>query len=580
MKKTIAISVLTLAYSIFFYHQRLGVNVFIFSLFAIGLYYYIDKDAFTTKSALFIIFGVFASSVFVFINNSTLSVWTWLVSLLLIPGVMMNKRSTIIIDLISSISSIVLAPVYMIIELVQANTEEKSKDKRFLRALKYIIPIFFIIIFFFIYRAMNPLFERLTQEIANLISVEWFFFAIGGFILCYAFYKQYRSKNIDDWEKGWQMQLTQEEQKEPKWNEGSAFIILFVALNIMLVMVNFMDVNYLYLGQGMPDGITHKEFVHKGVGMLIFSILLGIIILLYFFRGYLNFSKHQSILKILAFLWVAQNVFMVFSTSIRNTMYIDAALLTYKRIGVYFWLLFALLGLITLFIKLHKNKSVWYLARHNFTILYIVMLLSSVFDWDMILSNYNVYRAKKKPDISSLDKNYLLSISEGNIKELFDLKKIEGFEVDSVYSYRGFGTYQLTNASELDFKVYRFLADDIQGDWRSYSLRRDRVKKDIQQLDNKGELVSMNLENAHIKKIEPFSKLKNLKELNLTGCPINDWENIESLKGVTDLSVSYLTKKDIDFFQNLNTLKVLTVSMTDYEVKEQLKEQLKNVVII
>ncbi|MCB0410745.1 MAG: hypothetical protein KDD29_11040, partial [Flavobacteriales bacterium] len=83
MKKTIAISVLTLAYSIFFYHQRLGVNVFIFSLFAIGLYYYIDKDAFTTKSALFIIFGVFASSVFVFINNSTLSVWTWLVSLLL-----------------------------------------------------------------------------------------------------------------------------------------------------------------------------------------------------------------------------------------------------------------------------------------------------------------------------------------------------------------------------------------------------------------------------------------------------------------------------------------------------------------
>ncbi len=261
-----------------------------------------------------------------------------------------------------------------------------------------------------------------------------------------------------------------------------------------------MDVNYLYLGQGMPDGIIHKEFVHKGVGMLIFSILLGIIILLYFFRGYLNFSKHQSILKVLAFLWGAQNVFMVFSTSIRNTMYIDAALLTYKRIGVYFWLLFALLGLITLFIKLHKNKSVWYLARHNFTILYIVMLLSSVFDWDMILSNYNVYRAKKMPDISSLDKNYLLSISEGNIKELFDLKKIEGFEVDSVYSYRGFGTYQLTNASELDFKVYRFLADDIQGDWRSYSLRRDRVKKDIQQLDDKGELVSMNLENAHIKK--------------------------------------------------------------------------------
>ncbi len=260
-------------------------------------------------------------------------------------------------------------------------------------------------------------------------------------------------------------------------------------------------------------------------------------------------------------------------------MYVDAALLTYKRIGVYFWLFFALLGLITLFVKLYKNKSVWYLARYNFTILYVVLLMSSAFDWDMIISNFNIGRAKQMDEISSVDKNYLMSISEGNIKDLFELKTMEGFEVDSLYSYRGFGTYQFTNSSELDLKVYRFLADEEYGDWRSMSLRRNRVKKDIEQLDVEGKLVVMNLENAYIREIKPLGHLKNIKELNLNGCPISDWENVGQLKNLTKLTISYLKKEDVEHFKSLKKLKFLNVTMSGGDVRAKLQKELEGVEI-
>ncbi|MCB0400661.1 MAG: DUF4173 domain-containing protein [Flavobacteriales bacterium] len=576
-KKSVAILCLTILYSILFYHQHVGINFIIFTAGALALFYYQDKTAFKSKPVLLMSLAALLSATFAFVHNSNLSMWTTIITLFLLPGVFINKRSSIWIDFGSSIYSSIVSPAYMVIDAVESSKNKEGKGNTFLRMLKFLVPVFFVVIFFFIFRSMNPLFENYTEEIADFISIGWFFFTLGGTLLVYAFYKQQRSKKLDDWEKGWKLSLNEEEVAPPKWSEGVAFILLFVVLNAMLILVNVMDVNYLYLGAGMPDGITHKQFVHKGVGMLILSILLGISILLYFFRGYLNFGKNKQGLKWLAILWVVQNVFMVISTSIRNTMYVDTALLTYKRIGVYFWLFFALLGLITLFVKLYRNKSVWYLARYNFMMLYVVLLISSVFDWDRILSDFNIGRAKQMTEISSLDKNYLLSISEGNIRDLFELKTREGFEVDSLYSYRGYGAYQHTNSSELDLKVYRFLADEEYGDWRSFSLRRNRVKEDIRQLNQEGKIKEMDLSYAYIHELKPLTKLDKLERLNIFGCQIVDWEHVAALKELKELKISYLSKDDVVHFKELKKLERVTVTFSNWDVVNRLEKILPGV---
>jgi len=559
-KKTTSILCLTALYSIFFYHQHAGINFLIFTIAAIAFFYFQDKTIFKSKAVLVVSFAAVFAASFLMVNDSTLSGWATVVALLVLPGVIINRRSSVLIDLFSSLYSTTISPAFMIVEMIESG--KNGKGKGFLHLLKYIVPIVFVIAFFFIYRAMNPLFEKFTQEIAEFISLEWVFFTLGGFLLVYSFYKQKRIAGLDDWEKNGAIAIDEAAVRPPKWNESVAFLLLFVALNAMLVVVNLMDVNYLYLGQGMPDGITHKEFVHKGVGMLILSIILGISILLFFFRGALNFSKNKTFIKALAFLWVLQNIFMVCSTAIRNTMYIDAALLTYKRIGVYFWLFFAIIGLITLFIKLKQNKTVWFLFRYNFASLFVVLILSSAFDWDCIISTYNINRAKQMVEISSLDKNYLLDISEGNIKALYEIKNLEGFEVDSVYSYDYYRNdfsfdmnnydYNLSNSSALDCKVFDFLKSDAQGDWRSYSVRRTQVRKDIQQLHANGMLNSLELQEHYITSLAPIYGLTNIIELNLNNDNFSTASQLAGINELPQLKKLYLNN---NYISKLDTLK-------------------------
>ncbi|MDG1477125.1 MAG: DUF4173 domain-containing protein, partial [Vicingaceae bacterium] len=501
-KKTTAIISLTALYSILFYEQHVGINFLLFTISLLGLFFYQDKLSLKNKSVLLLSAAAIFSAIFAVIHGSYLSLWATIISLMIIPGVMMNKRSNILIDFGTTLANIGGSSIFMILEIAESNKNGKSNS--FLQLLKYLVPTVFIVAFFFIYRSMNPLFENATQEIADLISLSYVFFTLGGFGLVYSIYKQKRSKELDEWESKWDLNIIETEVTAPKWNEGIAFIVLFIFLNLMLFSVNFMDINYLYLGEGMPDGITHKQFLHKGVGMLILSILLGISLLLFFFRGSLNFSKNKRMIKSLAFLWVIQNTFMVISTTLRNNIYVDEALLSYKRIGVYFWLLFALIGLITLFIKLFKNKSVWFLARHNFTVIFIVFIASSAFDWDKIISDFNISRAQQENEISSYDKRYLLSLSEGNIADLHTLKEMKGFEIDSLYSYSYHNNYRYSNKNWLDTKVYNFLEGDEEGDWRSFSIRRNKVRNDIDNLNKIGSLDTLDLRNNYkIKTISP-----------------------------------------------------------------------------
>lgn len=539
-KKIVSILCVTVLYTTLFYQQHVGINFLLFTLAAIAFFYFQDKEAFKSKSVLLLSGAAIFSASFAAVHGSYLSMWATIVSMLVLPGVIINRRSALLIDFFSSLYTTSVSSVYLFIDAIETRKSEKGKG--FLSLLKYIVPTVFVIAFFFIYRAMNPLFEKFTQDIAEIISLGFVFFTLGGFLLVYSFYKQKRIKELDTWENNWLINIDQEKSFLPKWNESLSFIILFVILNMMLVAVNSMDINYLYIGNGLPEGIDHKQFVHKGVGMLILSIVLGISILLFFFRGSLNFTKNKNAVKALAFLWVVQNVFMVFSTAIRNTMYVDASLLTYKRIGVYFWLFFAVIGLITLFIKLQRNKTVWFLARHNVSALFVVLLLSSAVDWDYLISSFNLNRAHQMKEISALDKNYMLSLSEGNIEGLFAIKKLSGFEVDSVYSYQD---KYLSNTNWLDCKVYNFLLDDAEGDWRSYSVRRNRVRNEIKHLHDNGLITKLELQNRYLKSLSPIYSLNKLEELNLNSNHFNTKEKLAEINHLQQLKKLYLNNNSI-----------------------------------
>lgn len=539
MKKNTEIAVLlcTIVYSILFYDQYAGINFLIFTLAILLSYFIVDRKSFQNKTVFTISFAALFSSIFVMIYGADMAIWATIISLLLIPGIAGSSRASVLLNIIFALYSILTAPILDCIKFFKTKNETtKPKTKGLLVIL---VPLIFGILFFLIYQNINPLFKKYTEAISlDFISFSWIMFTIGGFFLIYPIFHHKRINRLDEFEKNIPLNMNGSGIIYPKWNEQTTYVILFVFLNLMLLFINALDLNYLYLGAGMPENLTHKQFVHKGVNMLILSILLGIILLLFFFRGTLNYTKGIRFMQLLAGVWLIQNAFMVVSTAIRNIMYVNEALLTYKRIGVFFWLLFALIGLSLTYIKIKKKKTAWYLLKMNITIAFAVFIVSSAFDWDSIISKFNISRMHQVTNISAFDKNYLLSLSEGNTSELYRIRNNTGFEVDSAYSY--LPDYYSSNKNWLDHKIYRLLKREAKNDWRSFSFRSNRAFKRLMKVNELDPITNMNLSGYHrIKSLKPLTVLPYLDTLNLSASGIINFQELNLFKQLKHLNVSH-----------------------------------------
>jgi len=552
-----AILLATTAYSFLFYHQGAGLNYLIYSVFLIALFWFKDRALLKDKNWLLSAALTLLSGFFVFIHSSSLAILANFISLFLLSAYSIPNRSSVIFNLFYSIYSTLFSCVFIIIGLTGSKKETSQKNKKSFTfiLLTFFVPVVLAFLFLIIYKNANPLFASYTEKInLDFVSVEWLVFTFVGFLIIYGIFYHQKIATIDKWESNLSLSINPSETVIAKWDEKKAITVLFILLNIMLVFINLLDVNYLYLGAGMPKGITHKEFVHHGVGMLILSILLAITTILYFFRGNLNFDKTNKIAKTLVYIWIVQNLLMVVSTAIRNHMYIHEALLTYKRIGVYYWLFMAAIGLSILFIKIYKVRSAWYLFKINSFIVYILLIASASIDWDGYISTYNLSKVKY---IASLDKKYLISLSETNLAQLYAIKNDKDFNTDSMYHYEYNYGYQ--NNKRLDDDLYFFLKNQQKNDWRSFSLRKQKVFNELINLNAKNTITDLDVSQSYYSSLQPFFYINNIKELNCNGCRIQDLSELKHFKKLQKLNISDNNLAALDSFPLLTELTHLFV---------------------
>ena len=188
--------------------------------------------------------------------------------------------------------------------------------------------------------------------------------------------------------------------------EWLAAVACFGLLNALLLVVNAVDVRWLWFGFRPAADFDLTQFVHEGTYLLIASILLAAGIMLWFFRRNLNF--YQPGLPLLrggATLWVAQNVVLAGSVGLRNYYYITYTGLAYKRIGVYAFLLLTLFGLGTVLLKIWRWRSAFSLVRLNSWAAYAVLLALAAGNWEIWMAEFNL-----QPRFPRLDVGFLLAM--------------------------------------------------------------------------------------------------------------------------------------------------------------------------
>lgn len=408
-------------FSVLFYKQGTGLNYLLFTGLVTAVLAYFNPEKIKTRQFWYYAGLSILCGIAVFYVNSNLSVFACILSLFVFSGKTFNYKNCIIVNLVFSVGSLISSVVFVIIDQIQLRKQNvaPANSKKLKIYFGIAIALIISVLFFALYQQANPLFKEFTKNIdLSWISIGWCLFTIWGFLVLYGLIYYRDIPVFTEWDIKFNRTLentaTTNEPKEINNNTIIA-LSLFGLLNLMLVFVNSLDLINLFGSHELPKGIYLSDFVHNAVWSLIFSIVIAVGLIMWFFKGDLNFNKQSKTLKLLVYFWILQSAVMIVSAMVRNGMYVAEYQLTYLRIGVYVFLSLSLVGLFFTGLKIGKTKSAWYLVRQNFEAWYLLLALCSFVNWDKIISDYNIAHAKT---FKALDKSYLVALSNANLPEL------------------------------------------------------------------------------------------------------------------------------------------------------------------
>ncbi len=491
-RSNILLLIALLVYNSLFFSERFGLNILLFLLLVFSFQYLLFKESFKSRNVLISVALTVFTAVMLVWHNSLLSKWMFFISYAITLGFIIQPGLRFIgYSLLTSISNFVKFPVELL-------TWEKSSSKAAKRGLKFskvwlvsIFPILIGVVFFMIYRISNPIFAEVTDtfwkeigikisELLKHISVLRMLFVLLGLFLLSGMLI-HRNYSLFAHEEALLADSITRKRSKP-WsayfsiafkNEYWSGLILLIIMNLMLLVLNTIDIKYLWINFEIPKGLSLSELVHQGTEWLIVSVFLSMIVVIYLFRANQNFYSKSKWLKILAIAWMLQNMVLTISLWIRNNNYISWHALAYKRLGVYVFIALTIFGLITMLIKIHHSKSLFYLLRMNAWAAYLVLCGVCIVNWDIYIAKYNV----EFKSGAQLDTDFLLKLSPKaypyifeNIDRVEQLIKAHELNVENIpYTYYNFQQfkYELTRLSQI------YIAGNSETTWRSYSVADD-----------------------------------------------------------------------------------------------------------
>ncbi|GAB4280878.1 MAG: hypothetical protein Kow0068_05250 [Marinilabiliales bacterium] len=333
-----------------------------------------------------------------------------------------------------------ISPAILIRDLNSRRNKNAETSKiHFWKWIGYsILPILIFVVFIIIYKVANPKFsiyvndfwinitEILEKIFINFTWGQFFFILFGATISIWFIYKSNAGKIFkNDKSNNLERQHVKSRNYKGRFKKITALkreyiqgIILLSLLNALILIVNIIDISWIWFDFELIEGMDLKQLVHEGTYLLIIAILLSVVISLYFFRGNINFYKNNKTLKYLTYTWLAQNFVMVISVAIRNMHYIHYFGLAYKRIGVMIFLLLTCIGLITVIYKIWKKKTGVFLFRINAFAVYLIMILLPIVNWDILITKHNM----KHPMPENIEADFLLNMSDETLYYLYENK--------------------------------------------------------------------------------------------------------------------------------------------------------------
>jgi len=416
--KNITTIIGALLFSTFFYKQHIGLNLLLFSIVTVIILLISNFDSFKKRKTILNALAYLITGIAVYFYKSNLAIIANIIGFITLVGSVSENKSSIYIKWLNGLYTSIAAAFSLYFDSLFTEVKNVKKKKiDIVYWLKIVgIPTIILLVYIGLYRNGNPLFDEIISKIdLSFINLQWILLAALGYYLFYNISQPITIEptTVTDINTGNSLEenslkKTSEKKLESEKQLG---IVLIVLLNTLIALYLTTDVFFISKISHL-NAVELSQKVHSGINALIVSIVLAIVIIIYFFRGYLNFYQRNQTLKTATYVWLLLNLVLVFITVFKNYVYISSFGFTYKRIGVFIYLFLAFFGLITTFYKVYNIQNIWFLFRKNIQVAFILLMTSTVINWDKIITNYNIKFA------SQTDMEYLLNLSNNNVSLL------------------------------------------------------------------------------------------------------------------------------------------------------------------
>jgi hypothetical protein len=514
--KLLLLAVGAILFNIIFWQEKMALNTIIFAVFVLGSVFYLYPAAFTKPVIKWLLLAHGVAAATLLLHNTVLSKIAFSVTLLLVVVFIQYWHRSVWYAAASAAGNYLLFVITFFNSIGQIRSGKISlphlrKAFRFL-----IIPLLLAGLFFIVYGIANAVFQDVLNDIGMAIQnffnnffswVSWerfSFLLFGGFItgglLLKATYNYFATKDAEK-----HNDLHRKKNNLRAWKDSALYdmLTLFMGrfangmlalrnenivgtislalLNLLLLFVNTIDIIYVWFGFTYTPNLNLKDYVHEGTGMLIFSIVLAMAVLLFFFRGNLNFYTKNKWLRIGAYGWILQNAILVISVLLRDYYYIQHMGLAYKRIGVLVFLCMVLVGLYTVFIKIYYKKTPYYLWRVNGWFAIALLVGASCVHWDETIARYNITHKNSIP----LDVPFLLTLSDKALPLLqANSVLFDDISDQNITSPGSRADYSLSTKEIFKLRKEHFLLQQASYSWLSWNKADEEVKSALSTRQN------------------------------------------------------------------------------------------------
>lgn len=214
---------------------------------------------------------------------------------------------------------------------------------------------------------------------------------------------------------------------------GEASLIRALGLfNAVFAVETLLDMIYLWGGAGLPAGVTHAEYAHRGAYPLVATALLAAtFVLVAMRRG--GPGERSPLVRKLVYLWIVQNVLLCLSAILRLDLYVEVYSLTWLRVAAGIWMGLVAIGLGLILLRIWLRRSNAWLVAMNLLSLLLVLYVSAFINFPALIARFNVAHSfEVSGEGRLLDFGYLARLGPQAIPAMDDyLAAPQNHQVDS-----------------------------------------------------------------------------------------------------------------------------------------------------